>query len=266
MLFGTFQVYSQDSLPRKGYWSTSLAYTYDFYVKGFVYVKEIHSSADSISFKEDLKVSRWHNLALNIKRTFRNDASLSLSMERFLFTGVHRQPKNLHYNQLVINGNAGISIKDSKIFRALALYEAPLTKRGPALRAYYAAGLLYDYIHFKINGQIVNEGDSLNFKEDFNDQIIPAPVLGAKLEWAIGSADRSLITLQGMGTYVSDWLKIYHYEYTAWNVSLGYRYNTRCFFVSPKIIGRHLHSREDERHHVFDISTVGANLELGFKF
>ena len=251
---------------RKGYWSTSLGYTYDFFVDGYVYVKEVNSIADSLSFNEDLNLSHWHNAALDVKYTFKNDAALSLSVERFFFTATNRVKKNIYYNDLIINGSAGISIKGTRMYRGTLLFEKPVTKRGSCIKASIEAGLMYDYIHFEIAGQIINEGDSLNFKEDFNDQVIPAPVLGAKAEWFLGSGDRSAITLEAKGTYVSQWLEIYKYEHTAFNAELGYRFSSRCFFVSPKLVFRHLHSREDESQHIFDITTLGANMEVGFKF
>lgn len=255
-----------DTPERKGYWTASVGYTYDFLVDGYVYVKEVNSAADSLSFNQDLNISHWHNASIKLKYTFKNDAGLTFSVERFFFTETHSVKKNLYYNELVINGNAGITLKDSRVYRGMLLFEKPVTRRSSPIRASLEAGLMYDYIHLKIKGQIINEGDSLNFKEDFNDQVIPAPVLGAKAEWFIGSGDRSVISLEAKGTYVNKWLEIYHYEHTAVNVELGYRYNTRCFFVSPKLVFRHMHSREDESKHVFDISTLGANMEVGFKF
>jgi len=268
MLF-SLTAFAQDEnvVPeRKGYWSASLGYTYDFLVEGYVYVKEVNSVADSLSFNQDLNLSHWHNAALKLKYTFKNDAGLTFSVERFFFTETHKVKENIYYNDLVINGSAGISLKETQMYRGMLLFEKPVTRRGSCIRASLEGGLMYDYIHLKITGQIINEGDSLNFKEDFNDQVIPAPVLGAKGEWFIGSGDRSIIVLEAKGTYVSQWLEIYNYEHTAVNVELGYRYNARCFFISPKLIYRHLHSREDESQHVFDISTLGANMEVGVKF
>jgi hypothetical protein len=269
LILVSLQGFSQDttkSQERKGYWTASMGYTYDFFVDGYVYVKEVNSIADSLSFNEDLNVSHWHNAALKIKYTFKNDASLGLSVERFIFTATNRVRENIYYNDLVINGSAGISIKGTNMYRGMLLFEKPVTRRGSCIKASLEGGLMYDYIHFEITGQIINEGDSLNFKEDFNDQVIPAPVLGAKAEWMLGSGDRSIISLEAKGTYVSQWLEIYKYEHTAINAELGYRYNTRCFFISPKLVYRHLHSREDENNHVFDITSLGANLEVGFKF
>lgn len=269
LLFTSLYAYSQDEAEtpvRKGYWTTSFGYTYDFFVDGYVFVKEVNSIADSLSFNEDLNQSHWHNAAVELRYTFKNDASLALSVERFFFTATHRVNKNIYYNDLVINGSAGITIKDTRMYRGMLIFEKPLTRHSSCIRAAVEAGLMYDYIHFEIKGQIINEGDSLNFKEDFNDQVIPAPVLGAKLEWFIGDGDRSAILLEAKGTYVSQWLEIYKYEHTAFNAELGYRFNTKCFFISPKLVFRHLHSREDESAHIFDITTLGANMELGFKF
>jgi hypothetical protein len=269
LMFASLHGYSQDeqSAPeRKGYWTASLGYTYDFLVDGYVYVKEVNSIADSLSFNEELNLSHWHNAALELKYTFKNDASLGLSVERFFFTATNRVNENLYYNNLVIDGSAGISIKNTRMYRGSLIFEKPVTRRGSCVKASIQAGLMYDYIHFEINGQIINEGDSLNFKEDFNDQVIPAPVLGAKVEWFPGSGDRSVIFLEGKGTYVSQWLEIFKYEHTAFTAEAGYRYNAKCFFLSPKLVFRHLHSREDESNHVFDITTLGASLEMGFKF
>jgi len=261
--------YSQDSTAsseRKGYWTTSLGYTYDFFVDGYVYVKEVHTIADSLSFNEDLNLSHWHNAALELRYTFKNDASLALSFERFLFTATNRENKNIYYNDLVIDGSAGISIKDTRMYRGMLLFEMPVTRRSSCIRVAPEIGLMYDYIHFKITGNIINEGDSVNLKEDFNDQVIPAPVLGVKTEWFIGSGDRSVILLEARGTYVNQWLEFFKYEHTAFNAELGYRYNTKCFFISPKLVYRHIHSREDESAHIFDITSLGANMEVGFKF
>jgi hypothetical protein len=268
-VLASLQGFSQDTTQiteRKGYWTASMGYTYDFFVDGYVYVKEVNSIADSLSFNEDLNFSHWHNAALELKYTFKNDASLSLSVEKFIFTATNRIKENIYYNDLVINGKAGISIKGTNMYRGVLLFEKPVTHRGSCVRASLEGGIMYDYIHFEITGQIINEGDSLNFKEDFNDQVIPAPVLGAKAEWLIGSGDRSIISLAAKGTYVSQWLEIYKYEHTAFNAELGYKYNARCFFISPKLVFRHLHSREDDSNHVFDITSLGANVEVGFKF
>ena len=258
----------EESAPaeRRGFWSASVGYTYDFYVDGYVYVKEVHSAADSLSFNEDLNLSHWHNAALKLKYTFKNESALSLSFERFFFTSEHQIDKNLYYNDLVIDGSAGITIKDTRMYRGMLLYEKPVTRRGSSVKATLLGGLMYDYIHFKISGQIINEGDSLNFKEDFNDQVIPAPVLGARVEWFPCNGDRSSIFLEVKGTYVSQWLQIFKYEHTAFNSEIGYRYSTRSFFVSPKLVFRHLHSREDEILHEFNITTMGGSMEVGFKF
>src|SRR6186713_2248556 len=107
LILASFQAYSQDeeNLPeRKGYWTASLGYTYDFFVKGYVYVKEVNSIADSLSFNEELNLSHWHNGAVELKYTFKNDAALSLSFERFFFTATNTVKKNLYYNDLVIDG------------------------------------------------------------------------------------------------------------------------------------------------------------------
>jgi len=121
LMFVSLNTFAQDESPmahtdtatqvRKGYWSASLGYTYDFLVEGYVYVKEVNSMADSLSFNEDLNLSNWHNAAIELKYNFKNDAALSLSVERFFFTATNRVNKNLYYNDLVIDGSAGISIK-----------------------------------------------------------------------------------------------------------------------------------------------------------
>src|SRR5687768_18616646 len=76
LLMTSLHGYAQDidvAQERKGYWSTSLGYTYDFFVDGFVYVKEVQSVADSLSFNEDLNLTHWHNAAVEIRRTFKNE-------------------------------------------------------------------------------------------------------------------------------------------------------------------------------------------------
>src|SRR6187455_2301311 len=92
--------YSQEQTEtpeRKGYWTASAGYTYDFLVDGYVFVRDVNSVADSLSFNQDMNLSHWHNLAVELKYTFKNDASLSLSVERFFFTDTHKVNKNIYY-------------------------------------------------------------------------------------------------------------------------------------------------------------------------
>ena len=251
-------------------WSTSIGYTYEPYIDGYVFVKEINSAADSLSFKEDLNVSRWHNVALKVSKTFKNYSSLSLSVERFFYSSTNKLNRNIYHNDLVLDGQAGVSTKGSYIMRGLLLFEDPITKYDAKFRISYAAGLMYDHIIFKFKGVIINDGDSSNFRENFNDQVIPSLVLGGKVEWNLCNSSRSLISLESFGTYIPygimNQLTGSKFEYTAINGSLGYKYDTGKFFIYPKIVGRHLHSRNDADMHVFRSNDGGINLELGIRF
>jgi hypothetical protein len=270
LLLLVLAVYSSYAQEKKGNWSVSLGYTFEPLIDGYVYVKEINSVADSLSFNEDLNVSRWHNVSVKVKKTFKSKSSLSLSFEKFFYASTNKLDKNIYYNDLVINGRAGITVSNSYIYRGLLLFEDPVTKWDAKLRLSYLVGLLYDNIIFHISGQVINEGDSVNFRENFNDQVIPSLVLGGKAEWSICQSAHSRITLETFGTYIPSRLMNRltgaTFEYTAINGALGYTYDTGKFFISPKITGRHMHSRNDEERHIFRTTNGGVNLEIGFRF
>src|SRR5436190_7136523 len=137
ILANSLHALSQDKIEvkeRKSFLTTSLGYTYDFFVDGYVYIKEVNSIADSLSFNEDLNLSHWHNAAVDLKYTFKSDVSLSLSVERFFFTASNKEFKNIYYNDLVIDGSAGISIKDTRMYRGMLLFEFPVTRRSSCIR------------------------------------------------------------------------------------------------------------------------------------
>lgn len=254
----------------KGTWAVSAGYIFEPLIDGYVYVQELGTAADSLSFNEDLGVSRWHNVSLKVRRTFKNHSSISISAERFFYSATKKTNRNIYFNELVINGRAGITVDDSYINRGLLMFEDPITKWDAKLRISYMAGLMYDNIIFHISGQVINDGDSTNFKENFNDQIIPSLVLGGKLEWGICNSTKSRLTLESFGTYIPsslmNTLTGAKFEYTAINAGLGYTYDTGKFFVSPKITVRHLHSRNDENRHIFRTSNGGVGVEVGFRF
>jgi len=255
---------------KKGSWAVSLGYAFEPLIDGYVYVQEIGSIADSLSFNEDLNVSRWHNLAVKVRKSFRSNSSISLSFEKFFYASTNTLNRNIYYNELVINGRAGISVNESYIYRGLLLFEDPVTKWESKIRLSYMAGLLYDNIIFHISGQVINNGDSVNFHENFNDQVIPSLVLGGKAEWRISRSTHSRITLESFGSYIPSRLMNRltgaRFEYTAINAALGYIYDNGKYFFSPKITARHMHSRNDEERHIFRTTNGGISLEIGYRF
>jgi hypothetical protein len=264
---------SETSPPEeKGYTSITLSGTHDFVVGGFVYIKESYLPADTLSFNQGLRMSHWTSAAIMLSHTFKSRSSINLSAEDFFFDGAVRPNRVVFYNSLVLNGYQDMVIDKSRLFRVQFKYQHPLTKAKSDFQLYYDVGAIYDALFFRIDAKVLNDGDHSHLTEDFDDQVIPYPMLGAKAELYLNKAHASSVYAEATGSFAPESFKFYHrtgeidYTYYSLNTALGYHLRCRHLFLSPKISYRLLNAKEDEGGHNFYISAGGISLDVGWRF
>jgi hypothetical protein len=254
----------------KAFTEAHLSITHDMIRSGEIFVKERNTAADRISFSDKFRKSSWSSIAAKLAYTFENSSSLRFSLENFFFSGKNYPAHNIHYNTLVIDGAGGISIDKSRIFRFLIAFQKPFSRDESKTRTYYTAGLIHDAINFKINGSIINDGEAGRLSEDFNDQLIPCPFVGAGMEYHLNKSGKSLLTLDASGTYVPGEIKLFKGRnrdyYYFLNSSIGYKYYSGRFSLNPNITYKLIGTSEDNKAHQFLISGTGLSLDAGWIF
>ena len=268
-------VYAQDEAnkePERGYFSITLNGTHDFLVGGYVYIQESYLPADTLSFNQGLNMSKWNSTAATLSYTYKSRSSINLSAEDFFFDGAVRPKRVVFYNSLVLNGYQDMTIDNSKLFRVQFKYQHPLTKSTSDFQLYYDLGLIYDALFFRIDAKVLNDADHSHLEEDFDDQVIPYPMVGAKAELFLNPSHASSVYAEATTSWVPATFKFFHrtgeidYTYYSLNTAFGYELRTGHLSLTPKITYRLLNTKEDEGNHNFYISAGGVSLDMGWRF
>jgi hypothetical protein len=251
------------------YWSITPSFNYELYSNGSLNDNDPHYPADTISFKQDLRHTSWSSGALNIRRVFKNHNALSLSGEYFFITGLDSTDRNIWFNGVLLGSRGGITIDHSRIIRVQANYEWLLSKQESHSRLTAIAGLIYDYQLIEITTRILNDADTVLLEEDFNDQVIPYPQIGARFEQDLN--EHSHLIVQATGTYIprskhSDIRKPSSFRYYCFTSNLFYQYTTGSFSFMPGLSYRVFDTAEDEGKHNFNISLFGAIAAIEVRF
>jgi hypothetical protein len=256
--------------PTRPYWSFTPFFTYNVLVDGHMHVNDPHFPEDAISFTQDIGNTLWSNIGLTLNRTFKNSSAFTLTGEYFFISGANQSKRNILFNSVLLNSSEGITIDHSRIIRFQAFYEKLLSKQEASTRIIFLSGLIYDYHLMVITSQILNDTDAVLLHEDFNDQVIPYPQIGARFEKDLSSYNHLL--LQISGTYIPRMSrshitrKLEAFQYYCLNSSFSYQYSANHFSFGPAVTNRLFRTAEDEGKHDFYISLLGISASVTYKF
>ena len=256
--------------PAAPFWSFSPFFTYDAIVDGHINVNDPNFPEDTISFTQDIGNTIWSNIGGTLNRTFKNNSSLTLTGEYFFISGESKSKRNIWFNSVLLGSSEGITIDHSRLIRVQALYEKLLSKPESSARFTFLGGLLYDFLLVKIDARILNDTDAVLLHEDFNDQVIPYPEIGARFEKDLSSHNH--LVLQAAGTYIPRMSradikrKIESFQYYCLNSRFSYQYSSGHFSFGPGITYRFFRTSEDEGKHDFYISLLGVNASVTVRF
>jgi hypothetical protein len=256
--------------PIAPYWNLTPFFTYNILVDGHMNVNDPRFPADKISFTQDIGNTLWSNIGLTLNRTFKNNSAFSLTGEYFFISGANQSQRNIWFNGVLLNSSEEITIDHSRIIRMQAFYEKVLRNTHPSIRLTFLAGLIYDYHLMEITSGILNDTDPVLLHEDFNDQVIPYPQLGGRIEKELTSQHR--IVFQAAGTYIprmsrSDIKrKLETFQYYCFNSSFSYQFSKNNFSFGTGITYRFFRTAEDEGTHDFYVSLLGVNALLTYRF
>jgi hypothetical protein len=257
-------------VPAAPSWSLTPFFTYNILADGHMNVNDHNFPEDTISFTQDIGSTTWSNIGATLNRTFKNNDDISLTAEYFFISGANKAQRNIWFNSVLLDSKEGITIDHSRIIRVQAFYEKLLCKPEANTRVTLLAGLIYDFQLIVITAEILNDTDAVLLHEDFNDQVIPYPQIGARLERDL--SERSKIMMQAAGTYIPRMTnsgikrKLEAFQYYCFNSSLAWQYSIHHFAFGPGITYRFFRTVEDEGKHEFSISLLGVNASVTYRF
>jgi hypothetical protein len=263
------QVPQNDSLLSR--FQVSLGYDRDFFINGYVQVRENQFDGTHLSLHHDLGMKTWSNISLELSYTFRNRSSIRALFEYFFFYGNSILDNNIWFNATNLNGQNGVSIGKTQLFESRIFWIKPV-RLIPDVQTSLILGLLYDGLYFRINGDTLSGSPRNEAHEDFISQALPFPEIGFLLRKLI--RQRSSVSLEATGTYIplfkSFFLEGGHMFLHYYSVSsdLGYKYSPKHFFINPSIQFRTFRTYENsgEDTNDFYIISVGIKLKIGFGF
>jgi hypothetical protein len=252
------------------YWSFTPFFTYNFLVDGHLNVNDPKFPEDTISFTQDIGKTVWSNIGGVINRTCKNGSSFNISGEYFFISGIDTTNRNIWFNGVLLGSRQGITIDHSRLIRVQAFYEKLLSKPDANTRLSFLGGLIYDFLLVRITAKILNDTDAALLHEDFNDQLIPYPQIGLKLQKDF--SEHNHLVMQAAGTYIPRMSrrdierKLESFQYYCVNSIISYQYSDKRWSIGPGITYRMFRTAEDEGKHDFYISLLGVNASVTYKF
>lgn len=252
-------------------WEVNATFNHDFFIGGYVRVRELQSDGDKLSLGNDLGMKDWNSASLEIVRFFRNHSGVRASFEYFIFNGSSIINRDIWFNATHLKGSDGLSIYQTQQFRGQLCYERPF-HLVPNLRTICIVGLLYDGLIFRIRGTTLPDTQRNESYEDFISQALPYPQLGLRIEKELTA--KSSLTVEIKGTWIPLFKSFFiegghmFLHYYAMNINISYRYHIKTFYFQPGIHYRLLKTYENsgEDTNDFFISSGGVNLTAGISF
>lgn len=249
-------------------WEVNATFNHDFFIGGYVRVRELKSDGDKLSLGNDLGMKDWNSASLEIARFFKNHSGVRASFEYFIFNGSSIINRDIWFNATHLKGSDGLSIYQTQQFRGQLCYERTI-HLVPNLRTIYIVGLLYDGLIFRIRGTTLPDTQRNEPYEDFISQALPYPQLGLRIEKELTA--KSSLAAEIKGTWIPLFKSFFiegghmFLHYYAMNINISYRYHIKTFYFQPGIHYRLLKTYENsgEDTNDFFVTSGGVDLTAG---
>ena len=252
-------------------WTIGLSFLTEFDLDGYTMVREKKFVGDKLDLQKDLGMDQWRSLSIAGEYHFKNNSSVSLSVEDFFFSGYAIVNKDIWFNGVHMSGFEGISPSRTELYRIMFTYEKkihPERRIHPSL----CAGLISDNLIFYVRGRILPITWSIEQSENFALHSLPFPYLGAKLQDDLSAT--SFLMVEASGTYIPSFKSFFdeggpvwlHY-YTA-QVGLSYGLRIKGSSVQLAMVYRCLKILQESGEDTNDVyfSALGARIRVEHDF
>ena len=249
----------------------SVSYDHDFFVNGYVQVRELEYEGEKLSLNSDFGMNGWNSATAAMSFTFKNFSSLSASYQYYFFSGSNLLNKDFWFNGTHVDGDSGISVNKTRLSKIEVAFEKPVNVL-PHLQTSLIAGLVYHRLLFVIDGHTLPDSYRYELFEKFFSQALPYPEIGFQLKKNI--SPRSAFSAKAAGTYIPYFESFFHeggdmhlHYYTA-TAELSYQYSLKALFISPSVnyTALKIYEWSLEDTNDFFINSFGLEVTAGYKF
>lgn len=159
-------------------WSLDLRYVRALEADGVVDVREFETGGTRLKLRDDLGLSRWDTLGLELVRRFQEGGRLRFGSFSTFVSGSARLDHETYFNGAHYPSGEPVSIGSTSHNRIWAFYEQPLRSAAEPQAWFLLAGVVVDFLDFHIQGNLAPDTARREKRENFGRQVLPYPVLG----------------------------------------------------------------------------------------